>query len=128
MTGGDKKTPDMKFRSGMRVALQQTLRKTFASTKSAIPTIKETPVIVRGPVIVIKGKQAAGSTPCKLEFCKELPTQVLICSKTEHFYSATRSSIPPSSPRHPRQTHQDRSGSTAKRKMAGSTLPILFIA
>ena len=35
-------------------ALQQTLKEMFARTKSSIPTTR--PVIVQGPVIVIRGK------------------------------------------------------------------------
>jgi len=37
-------------------ALHQTLMEMFASTKSAIPTTKERPVVIQGPVIVIRGK------------------------------------------------------------------------
>jgi hypothetical protein len=37
-------------------ALHQTLREMFAATKSAIPTIRERPVGLHGPVIVIRGK------------------------------------------------------------------------
>jgi len=37
-------------------ALHQRLQEMFARTKSAIPTIKERPVIVQGPVFVIRGK------------------------------------------------------------------------
>jgi len=37
-------------------ALHQTLKEIAASTKSAIPTTKEKPVVAQGPVIVIKGK------------------------------------------------------------------------
>ena len=37
-------------------ALHQTLREMFASTKSAIPTVKERPLVIQGPVIVIRGK------------------------------------------------------------------------
>ena len=37
-------------------ALQETLREMFAATKSAIPTARERPVSVQGPVIVIRGK------------------------------------------------------------------------
>ena len=36
-------------------ALHQTLKEMFATTKSAIPTTRERPV-VQGPVIVIRGK------------------------------------------------------------------------
>ena len=38
------------------IALQQTLKEMFARTKSSIPTIKERPVAMQGPVIVIRGK------------------------------------------------------------------------
>ena len=37
-------------------ALHQTLKEMFASMKSAISTTKERPVIMQGPVIVIRGK------------------------------------------------------------------------
>ena len=37
-------------------ALHQTLKEMAASTKSAIPTTKERPVVIQGPVIVIRGK------------------------------------------------------------------------
>jgi hypothetical protein len=42
-------------RSANLTALQQTLKEMFASTKSAIPTTREKP-IMQGPVIVIRGK------------------------------------------------------------------------
>ena len=38
------------------MALQQTLKEMFANTKSSIPTTKERPVVIQGPVIVIRGK------------------------------------------------------------------------
>ena len=37
-------------------ALHQTLKEMFARTQSSIRTTKEKPVIVQGPVIVIRGK------------------------------------------------------------------------
>jgi hypothetical protein len=37
-------------------ALHQTLKEMFASTKSAIPTTKGRPLVIQGPVIVIRGK------------------------------------------------------------------------
>ena len=37
-------------------ALHQTLREMSAATKSSIPTTKERPVVIQGPVIVIRGK------------------------------------------------------------------------
>jgi hypothetical protein len=37
-------------------ALHQTLKEMFASTKSAIPTTKARPVVLQGPVLVIRGK------------------------------------------------------------------------
>jgi hypothetical protein len=37
-------------------ALHQTLKEMFASTKSSTPAIKERPVVVQGPVIVIREK------------------------------------------------------------------------
>src|SRR5208337_1844883 len=39
-------------------ALHQTLKKMFASTKSSGPTAKARPVVLQGPVIVIRGKEA----------------------------------------------------------------------
>jgi hypothetical protein len=36
--------------------LNETLKEMFASTKSSIPTTKERPVVIQGPVIVIRGK------------------------------------------------------------------------
>ena len=37
-------------------ALYQTLKEMAASTKSAIPTTKERPILDQGPVMVIRGK------------------------------------------------------------------------
>lgn len=37
-------------------ALRQTLQEMFARSKSAIPTTKERPVVLQGPMIVIRGK------------------------------------------------------------------------
>ena len=37
-------------------ALQQRLQEIAASTKSSVPTTKERPVIVQGPVLVVRGK------------------------------------------------------------------------
>jgi hypothetical protein len=37
-------------------ALHQTLKEMFASTNASVPTAKERPVVIQGPVIVIRGK------------------------------------------------------------------------
>ncbi len=38
------------------IGLQQTLKEMFARTKSLIPTPQEKPVVVQGPVLMVKGK------------------------------------------------------------------------
>ena len=37
-------------------ALHRGLKEIAASTKSSVPTTKEKPVVVQGPVLVVKGK------------------------------------------------------------------------
>ncbi len=37
-------------------ALHQSLQEMAACEKSSVPTTKETPVVVQGPVIVVRGK------------------------------------------------------------------------
>ena len=48
--------PAQEQRPAALAALHQTLKEMAAGTKSSIPTAKEMPVVIQGPVIVIRGK------------------------------------------------------------------------
>ncbi len=48
--------PAQEQRPAALAALHQTLKEMAAGTKSSIPTAKERPVVIQGPVIVIRGK------------------------------------------------------------------------